>query len=207
MTVPPRSRRWRDGLTDTRAAGSSAPSSCATFGRWAARTLPTNDGAAASAAPILKSPRREIVFMLILVRGQDRNVTQRGVAATKHAALCSPVFSGDTNALAILAQENKVQRVSVTKPSAGVLDTHIHTPEECSVCRFACLRVARGKPGGSPGSAPSETAAAFSLRSLDADLPGSCRNDATVPTVNGLRPKECGDSFEERSPARLWQPN
>ena len=25
--------------------------------------------------------------------------TQRGIAATKHAALCSPVFSGDTNAL------------------------------------------------------------------------------------------------------------
>jgi hypothetical protein len=40
--------------------------------------------------------------------------TQRGVAATKHAALCSPVFSGDTNALQLLP-ENRLQRFSVTR--------------------------------------------------------------------------------------------
>jgi hypothetical protein len=47
--------------------------------------------------------------MLILVCGQDRNVTQRGIAATKRAALCSPVFSGDTNARAILAQQTSAR--------------------------------------------------------------------------------------------------
>src|SRR4029453_11284358 len=30
---------------------------------------------------------------------------QRGIAATKHAALCSPVFSGDTNAFAIVLKD------------------------------------------------------------------------------------------------------
>jgi hypothetical protein len=50
-----------------------------------------------------------------------QNVTQRGMAATKHAALCSPVFSGDTNALTSFAQKDTLQRVSVTMAQNGKL--------------------------------------------------------------------------------------
>src|SRR5437762_10840998 len=64
MMVPPRNRICRAGLTGARAAGSNAPPSCLVVERCAAPAIRTAAGAAASAAPIFKSPRREIDFTL-----------------------------------------------------------------------------------------------------------------------------------------------
>jgi hypothetical protein len=48
----------------------------------------------------------EAPAVVACARLEEYDVTQRGIAATKHAALCSPAFSGDTDALAIFCQEN-----------------------------------------------------------------------------------------------------
>ena len=89
MTVPPRNTRWRAGLTGARDAGSSVPPSCLVVERCAALAIRAAAGAAASAAPIFKSPTTGHRFHAVLLRwsrtSRDRRILRGSVAIDGHA--------------------------------------------------------------------------------------------------------------------------
>src|SRR5262245_32021037 len=60
--------------------------------------------------------------------------TQRGIAVTKDAALGSPVFSGDTNALALFGKKTDFSALVSQRPRAAIASSD---PESLVVFIFA----------------------------------------------------------------------